>query len=134
MNTLDPAIGRLRAAVDRCKRVGFASIVLDASDATVILTALDLANQPPEEDGLPLTRIERSLYVALKANPGEPVTYEELRRRADTPGARPLTVGSMWVHIRRLRMKLEAAGMGEIQTVRGVGYQLKEGVSNGQNA
>lgn len=128
MNTLDQAIGRLRAAVERAKRTHFANVVLNRDDAAIILAALDMA--PPQDDGLPLTLTERLIYTALAQHVGDAVHKRDLRRVRK--GGRELSKGSLEVHMRRLRVKLAEANRGEIQTVRNVGYQLKPSeVSNG---
>jgi DNA-binding response OmpR family regulator len=121
MTTITPAIDRLREAV---KRTTFANVIISHDDAATILHALDGMAAPA--DGIALTRVERSLLRTMKANAGAPVSEQELRDQADTPKRKPLTHASLWVHIRRLRVKLRAHSAGEIQTVRGIGYQWRE--------
>lgn len=88
-----------------------------------ILAALD-APLPVEDPWLvamqqALTPIEFRVYHTL---------YRARGRTVDTPtlllAARVNGAASLWVHIRRLRVKVEQRGWPEIKTVRGDGYYL----------
>jgi DNA-binding response OmpR family regulator len=57
-------------------------------------------------------RIFRALFQA-----GHMLTYNELMSAAEVD-----TIDALWVHIRRLRVKLEVHKMGYIDTIRGRGY------------
>lgn len=76
--------------------------------------------------GARLTRIEKAIYSELRLNAGLIVSTERL---LSVSGA--ATNQSLWVHMRRLRCKLEEAGGTEdIRTVNGVGYVYKAEVAD----
>lgn len=66
------------------------------------------------------TPIERRLYQILAASE-QVVTYAELQRKANIE-----SLSSLWVHMRRLRLRMEKLKNGrQIYTVRGLGYVLR---------
>lgn len=86
-----------------------------------ILTQQPADNPLLEEVEKVLTPIEFRLYKTLYQAQGMTVLSEELLQRAGTK-----TESSLWVHVRRLRLKLEAKAKqwGVVETVRERGYFL----------
>ncbi|MGD9729520.1 MAG: winged helix-turn-helix domain-containing protein [Nitrospiraceae bacterium] len=66
------------------------------------------------------TPIEFRIYRALYQAKGRIVEHASLLGSAGVA-----TLESLWVHVRRLRMKVEAHGWGKIETVRERGYFLE---------
>lgn len=98
-------------------------VVLSRDMLERIIVALE---QPPAEDALLLaiqniaTPIEFRMWRALYVAKGKPVSTTDLRAAAGVE-----RVGTLWVHVRRLRAKLRASALGKIETVRGRGYYLE---------
>lgn len=78
-----------------------------------------------------LTPIENRLLRAFWQHKGETVVFETLIHAAGMRCADDMAAAqaSLWVHIRRLRMKLEKHSALRVLTVRTIGYQLQEGIS-----
>ena len=120
---LEELIARLRALIRRSAGNGgggllrFADLVLDEDEF--------LARRG--ERVIQLTRTEFALLAVLMANPRRVITREALFERV---WGYDLDYGSnsLAVYISTLRRKLEEDGETRlIQTVRGVGYSLREG-------
>lgn len=89
-----------------------------------LLNQLQAVVEIPTDWGF--TPIERRLYRILAAAGGE-VSYAELQRMANIQ-----SLSSLWVHMRRLRLRMEKLKDGrQIYTIRGLGYvlRLKEGAT-----
>jgi two-component system OmpR family response regulator len=70
-----------------------------------------------------LTKTELQLLKTLMRRPGRVYSRDELREGAYGPGFH-VTDKTINSHIKRVRNKLEEAGVEPIETVRGVGYRL----------
>lgn len=96
-------------------------IKIDRTLANGLLDALNRTDAPSSE----LVKAERKLtfteYLIFRAlyQAGRMLTYGELMTIAEIK-----TVDTLWVHIRRLRVKLMLYGMGSIDTIRRRGYIL----------
>ena len=96
-----------------------AYIRIDRDLACGLLEALNRTDAPSSE----LSRAERYLtYTEFRIfralyQAGHMLTYNELITVAEIN-----TVDALWVHIRRLRIKLMLYGMGSIDTIRSRGY------------
>lgn len=79
-----------------------------------------------------LTPIENRLLRTLWQHKGQTVAFETLIHAAGMRCADDLEAAqaSLWVHIRRLRMKLEERSTLRVLTVRTIGYLLQEGKSD----
>lgn len=93
---------------------------------SMVHRVIDALGRPPVED-LWLMEVQRRLtptefriYQALYRARGKAVENALLLR-----GARIAQLETLWVHVRRLRMKAEMYGLGEIKTVRECGYFLE---------
>ena len=69
-------------------------------------------------DELELTPIEVAIYRMLVGTDG-PVSFQRLVAASNCK-----SLGSLWVHTRRLRLKLKAHRAGHIETVRSEGYRF----------
>ena len=69
------------------------------------------------EKRLKLTPREVAIYRMLVGTDG-PVSFQRLVAASNCK-----SLGSLWVHTRRLRLKLKAHRAGHIETVRGEGYR-----------
>ena len=96
-----------------------------SGEATVVI---DLAGRKvlANEQRVELTRREFDLLVALVSSPGEVLSRQALLDQVW--GSRPewQDPATVTEHVRRLRMKLDGAGVAVgIETVRGVGYRFE---------
>lgn len=113
---LTPMIETLSRALDRSAAdpVRIDRLTL----ATLRDTLVDLMRVAPDAPSN-LTNTELALYRALAMADGQPVDIEEM-----IPLVRSRSKAALWVHIRRLRVKL--AGTGEhVDTVQRRGYMLR---------
>ncbi|GAA0384458.1 DNA-binding response regulator [Acrocarpospora corrugata] len=116
---LEELRARLRALM---RRSGASREVLGFADVE-----LDLAGRVARRAGveLTMTRTELALLELFLRNPGRVLTREIIYESVwgyDFGGGS----NALWAHISYLRTKLEAHGPRLIQTVRGVGYVLRE--------
>lgn len=118
--TAEQLIDKLQLAifnVDEWDRV-----CLDIDDAKSIGAQLRLLVEADHgEKRLGLTPREVAIYRTL-VGATEPVSARQL---VAASGCK--TLGSLWVHKRRLMVKLQQHRAGDIDTVRGKGYQLVGG-------
>lgn len=68
-----------------------------------------------------LTATEFRIYRALYRAQGRTLTPEALKKAVGRPN---MSSDSLWVHTRRLRLKLSKWGWGRVETVRTSGYFL----------
>lgn len=93
-----------------------------AEDLVVSLSGGDDPDKPVRDlllNGRYLTSIERALLVKMQLANGYPVESKQL-----LSCSRAASLESLWVHIHRLRNKLDTR-KAVIQAVHGIGYQLE---------
>lgn len=111
IDTLTRTLERSNADPVRIDRTELATLRDTLCDLRVIF----------REPSVHLTATERAIYHALSLANGQLVTFEELVEAINSR-----SIKSLWVHIRRLREKLDTAGEGEeIDTIRSRGYLLR---------
>ena len=94
-------------------------VQLSQADAKAIGAQLRLlALADGSEMRLQLTPIEVAIYRMLVGTDG-PVSFQRLVAASNCK-----SLGSLWVHTRRLRLKLQMHRAGHIETVRGEGYRF----------
>ena len=94
-------------------------VQLSLTDAKAIGAQLRLmALADGSEKRLKLTPREVAIYRMLVGTDG-PVSFQRLVAASNCK-----SLGSLWVHICRLRLKLKAHRAGHIETVRGEGYRF----------
>ncbi|HCB37374.1 MAG TPA: DNA-binding response regulator, partial [Acidimicrobiaceae bacterium] len=112
----------LRRRLDGAARSGAGAAVLSYSDLT-----LDPSSREVERAGEPvdLTRTEFALLELLLEHPNQVLTRDQIYEAVWGYDS-SLASNSLEVYVGYLRRKTEAAGERLIQTVRGVGYVLRE--------
>ena len=94
-------------------------VQLSLTDAKAIGAQLRLmALADGSEKRLKLTPREVAIYRMLVGTDG-PVSFQRLVAASNCK-----SLGSLWVHTRRLRLKLKAHRAGHIETVRSEGYRF----------
>ena len=118
-------VARLRAVLRRSEGGGHAHG--QALNLGGLRLAPDQRRVTWREKDLDLTATEFNLLEALMQEPGRVLTKDELSQRALGRPREPYD-RSVDVHVSNLRQKLAAAAREavEIETVRGVGYRLRE--------
>ena len=115
--TAERLIDKLKIAIFNVDEWGM--VQLSLADAKAIGAQLRLmALADGSEKRLKLTPREVAIYRMLVGTDG-PVSFQRLVAASNCK-----SLGSLWVHTRRLRLKLKAHRAGHIETVRSEGYRF----------
>jgi two-component system copper resistance phosphate regulon response regulator CusR len=116
-------VARMRALVRRGRATEARRLVSGDLDMDLAARRVTRAGRP-----IDLTLREYEILEYLLRHDGQVVSRDALARDVWKESARSVTLNNVIdVHIARLRRKLDIEGRSAIQTVRGVGFVLREG-------
>lgn len=115
-------LARIEALLRRVRQDGNLANAVELEGIRVDFDRRDVSVAGSSVD---LTPIELELLALLMRREGSVLTYQQLSE-ALSHGARILTSGTLYVHVKNLRRKLGSRGE-RIETVHGIGYKFARG-------